>query len=151
MSEEPKPDAQPERPERPARRYVVSPPIDPRKAPPVPPAVDRYLEQLDGLHPETRAYLKFLFPSEQEQAAAQRLEQERQQTERVERLRHLSELARGALDGRYGAVIRAAVRQVLADQSIDRAEQLEQCGRIIDKQRAEEAKNQRPERGKYAP
>lgn len=134
-----------------ARRYVFAPTADPRKPPPVPPDVEQHLSNLEGLHPDTRAYLKFLFPDAATESEAQRLDRERDQAVRVEHLRTLSELTRAALAGNYGAVTRSAVRQVLADKSIDRAEQLEQCGRIIEQQRAEEAKANQTPRGRYAP
>lgn len=110
---------------------------NPKTPPPVPADVERYLERL-GLPPETRAYAKFLFPT-----AA---------TERVERLRNLSELVRHALEGREGAAVKAAVQQVLDDKSLGRVAQLEQCGRIFEKRRATQRHvTQTPPRGMFAP
>lgn len=132
------------------RRYAMPKTADPRKPPPVPADVERQLLELEGLHPDTRAYLKYLFPDPSTETAAQQEARELEQAARVERLRTLSELARAAAAGDYGAVTRTAVRQVLDDKTLKREEQLEQCGRIIERQRAEEAKN-KPQRGKYAP
>jgi len=123
--------------------------VDPKKPPPVPPDVERYLDKL-GLPPETRAYAKYLYPSPGVETEAQQLEREREQAQKVERLRHLSELVRHAVAGRDGAAVREAVSQVLADKSLDRTAQLEQCGRIIERNRAAQ-KAKPPTRGRYAP
>lgn len=122
---------------------------DPKTPPPVPADVDAYLEKL-GLPPETRAYAKYLYPSPGIETEAQQLEREREQAQKVDRVRHLSELVRHALAGRDGASVREAVRQVLADRSLDRTAQLEQCGRIIERNRAAQKAKPTP-RGRYAP
>ncbi len=132
------------------RRYVPARTADPRNPPPVPAEAEQHLNKL-GVDAETLAYMKFLFPDPATETQAQQEARELEQAKRVERLRTLDELVRAAVAGDYGAVTRAAVRQVLADQSTPRTEQLEQCGRIIEKQRAADAKTKQATRGKYAP
>lgn len=123
--------------------------VDHRHPPPVPADAAKHLEKL-GLPPETLAYAKFLFPDSRIETEAQQLEREREQAQKVERLRHLGELVRHALDGADGASVREAVRQVLADHGLDRTAQIEQCGRIIERHRA--AQKAKPtNRGRYAP